>query len=203
MSLKLTAQELQALKNLRADNDRYGKKNWWVNIRSKYNLPAGVALKVELDGELAGELRYKATGVPLDDNFAPAAVDTDTLAQQYVPAVDTPAPDVAETPASDVTSDVNATADVPSAPDACSGCANADICADADADADADAGADFNAFLSSQMQDLQDLLDRVNASRPNFGVVTAGGALRLFTKASEAHNYALETGVSGILPVLN
>lgn len=40
------------------------KKRIWQEIRRVYNLPTNVKFKIELDGELAGELRYKDTGRP-------------------------------------------------------------------------------------------------------------------------------------------
>lgn len=33
----------------------------WADVRNTYNIPSNVKLKVELDGELAGQLRYKDT----------------------------------------------------------------------------------------------------------------------------------------------
>lgn len=40
------------------------KKRVWQEIRRTYNLPDRVKFKVELDGEKAGELRYKDNGLP-------------------------------------------------------------------------------------------------------------------------------------------
>lgn len=39
------------------------KKAIWGDVHTKYNIPASTKLKIELDGDLAGELRLKAGGV--------------------------------------------------------------------------------------------------------------------------------------------
>lgn len=38
------------------------KAGLWADVRNTYHIPADVKLKVELDGTLAGELRYKDSG---------------------------------------------------------------------------------------------------------------------------------------------
>lgn len=42
-------------------------KNTWEVIHQQYNIPTDLKLKVELDGELAGELRYKDGSVYMPD----------------------------------------------------------------------------------------------------------------------------------------
>lgn len=44
------------------DEIKAEKRRIWSLVRSTYNISESIKLKVELDGELAGELRYKDTG---------------------------------------------------------------------------------------------------------------------------------------------
>lgn len=61
------------------DQIKRAKQQWWDELRAAYNLPEGVKFKVELDGELAGELRYKSTGLPYQPaQDAASALDTAT-----------------------------------------------------------------------------------------------------------------------------